>query len=430
MATNQALQARREAAVPRGIASMLPVFPDRAENSEIWDVEGRRLIDFAGGIAVLNTGHRHPRVLQAVRDQLDHYTHTCFQVLPYEPYIRLAERLNALAPSAAPNKTIFLTTGAEAVENAVKIAREYTKRPAVVAFSGGFHGRTLMTMSLTGKVKPYKVGGPFTPHIYHVPFPDAYRGVTVGASLAALDTLFRCDVDPSGVAAIIIEPVQGEGGFVVAPFDFLEQLRSLCNRHGIVLIADEVQSGFGRTGRLFAMEHSGVAPDLTTVAKSLAGGFPLSAVIGRAEIMDSVGPGGLGGTYAGSPVACAAANAVLDVIEDERLLDRAMVIGETIAGRMRTLAVRNLFSNIGEVRGLGAMIAVELVKDRTGREPAPELTAALVKAAAARGLVILACGVYGNVIRFLVPLTASDALVAEGLSVFEEALASVVTAEG
>lgn len=422
MTTNATLHARRETAVPRGVANLHPIYAARAENAELWDVEGKRYIDFAGGIAVLNTGHRHPKVLAAVRDQLDRQTHTCFQVLPYEPYIALAERLNALAPGEHAKKTIFLTTGAEAVENAVKIARQHTGRPGIIAFSGAFHGRTALTMAMTGKVAPYKVGGPFPSHVHHIPFPDAFRGVSVEQSLQMLELLFRSDLAPTEVAAIIVEPVQGEGGFYVAPQALLEGIRTICDQHGILLIADEIQTGFGRTGRMFGIEHSEIVPDLITVAKSLAGGFPLSAVIGRAEIMDSVAPGGLGGTYAGSPIACAAALAVLDVIEDEKLLERTQIIGETVVARLRSLANRNEFACIGEVRGLGAMVAMELVKDRIGCEPAAELTKTLVQEAGKRGLIILACGVYGNVIRFLMPLTATDATVQEGLDILERSL--------
>ena len=312
MTTNSELLARRNQAVARGVANMHNIYAERAENAEVWDVEGKRYIDFAGGIGVLNTGHRHPKVMAAVQAQIERYTHTCFQVLPYEPYVELAERLNKLAPGDGPNKTLFLTTGAEAVENAVKIARAHTGRSALIAFNGGYHGRTMMTLGLTGKVLPYKAGfGPFPAEIFHVPFPTDVHGITAEQSLAALQNIFKFDVEPARVAAIIIEPVQGEGGFYVAPFDFLRKLRSLCDEHGILLIADEVQAGAGRTGKFFAMEHSGVVPDLTTLAKSIAGGIPISAVVGRAEVMDSVAPGGLGGTYAGSPLGCAAALAVL-----------------------------------------------------------------------------------------------------------------------
>jgi 4-aminobutyrate aminotransferase/(S)-3-amino-2-methylpropionate transaminase len=421
MPTNADLARRRAAAIPRGVGNALQVYADRAANGEIWDVEGRRYIDFASGIAVLNTGHLHPRVQGAVAAQLARLSHACFQVTPYENYVALAERLNALAPGPGPWKTIFLTTGAEAVENAVKIARYHTGRPAVIAFGGGFHGRTLACMSLTGKVQPYKAGfGPMLPDVYHAPFPVEYHGISVAQSLAAIEQLFKADVDPQRVAAIIIEPVQGEGGFYPAPPAFLRALRELCDRHGIVFIADEIQSGFARTGRMFAIEHAGVVPDLITVAKSLAGGVPLSGVIGRADIMDAPPAGGLGGTYAGSPLGCAAGLAVLDVIESEDLCARAERQGAVLRARLEDL--RSRWSCIGDVRGLGAMVAMELVRDRRADAPDAELTRALVQAAGRRGLVLLSCGVYGNVIRFLAPLTLPDAQLAEGLAILEAAL--------
>ncbi|AIB14295.1 4-aminobutyrate aminotransferase (plasmid) [Azospirillum argentinense] len=427
--SNQSFQDRRNAAVPRGLANAMPVYVDRAENAELWDVEGNRFIDFAGGIAVLNTGHRHPKIIEAVKAQLDRFTHTCAMVTPYESFVTLAERLNALVPGSTPKKTAFFTTGAEAVENAVKIARAHTGRPGVIAFSGAFHGRTLLAMALTGKVVPYKVGfGPFPAEVYHAPFPNAYRGVSVQDSLKALEQLFKSDVDATRVAAIIVEPVQGEGGFNIAPPEFLQALRKICDDNGILLIIDEIQTGFARTGKMFAIEHSGVEPDLMTMAKSLAGGFPLSAVTGKAEIMDAPIPGGIGGTYAGSPLATTAALAVLDVIEEEKLIQRSNDLGERIAGRFRTMAQRNTLSVIGDVRNLGGMIAMELVKDRGTKEPAPELTKALVAKAAEKGLVLLSCGTYGNVIRILVPLTASDALVDEGLDIIERSLEELVSA--
>ncbi|KAA0680842.1 4-aminobutyrate--2-oxoglutarate transaminase [Azospirillum brasilense] len=427
--SNQSFQDRRNVAVPRGLANAMPVYVDRAENAELWDVEGNRFIDFAGGIAVLNTGHRHPKIIEAVKAQLDRFTHTCAMVTPYESFVTLAERLNALVPGSTPKKTAFFTTGAEAVENAVKIARAHTGRPGVIAFSGAFHGRTLLAMALTGKVVPYKVGfGPFPAEVYHAPFPNAYRGVSVKDSLTALEQLFKSDVDATRVAAIIVEPVQGEGGFNIAPPEFLQSLRKICDDNGILLIIDEIQTGFARTGKMFAIEHSGVEPDLMTMAKSLAGGFPLSAVTGKAEIMDAPIPGGIGGTYAGSPLATTAALAVLDVIEEEKLIQRSNDLGERIAGRFRTMAQRNTLSVIGDVRNLGGMIAMELVKDRGTKEPAPELTKALVAKAAEKGLVLLSCGTYGNVIRILVPLTASDALVDEGLDIIERSLEELVSA--
>ena len=425
MTTNAELQKLRETAVPRGVSNMLPVFTARASGAEQWDVEGKRYIDFAAGIAVLNTGHLHPTVKAAVAAQLEKFSHTCFQVTQYESYVRLADKLNRLAPGPTPKKTIFVTTGAEAVENAVKIARVYTKRSAVIAFSGGFHGRTMYTMGLTGKVAPYKAGfGAMPGEIYHLPFPAEYLGIPQSCSLHALETLFKADVEPSRVAAIIIEPVQGEGGFYAAPVEFLRELRRICTEHGILLIADEVQTGFARTGKMFAIEHAGIEPDLMTVAKSLAGGFPLAGVIGKAEIMDAPAPGGLGGTYAGSPISCAAALAVLEVIEKENLCSRANSIGGLMKQRLNGLRGKGL-SCVGDVRGLGAMIALELVKNGDVRQPDPDLTKALVQKAAANGLLILSCGTRANVIRFLVPLTASDALVGEGMDIFERSLLEV-----
>ena len=424
MTSNAELHNRRQQAVPRGVTNSLAVYAERASNAELWDVEGRRYIDFASGISVLNTGHVHPKVAQAIAAQLAKLTHTCFQVTPYESYIALAEQLNALAPGATPKKTIFLTTGAEAVENAVKIARFHTKRSAVIAFCGGFHGRTLACISLTGKVTPYKSGfGPMLPEVYHLPFPMPYHGVTVEDSFLALDRLFKATVDPARVAAIIIEPVQGEGGFYGAPPELLRRLRSLCDSHGIVLIVDEIQSGFGRTGRMFAVEHSGIEPDLITIAKSVAGGVPLAGVIGKAEIMDAPAPGGLGGTFAGSPLACAAGLAVLEVLREEQLLKRAQDIGRFMSSRLKGLQVR--FPCIGEVRGLGAMVAMELVKNARADAPDPELTKALVQAAGRHGLVLLSCGIYANVIRFLAPLTITDAVLKEGFHLLELALDEV-----
>jgi 4-aminobutyrate aminotransferase / (S)-3-amino-2-methylpropionate transaminase / 5-aminovalerate transaminase len=428
MSTNQELLARRQAAVPRGVSSATQIFAAKADNTELWDVEGKRYIDFAGGIGVLNSGHRHPKVLTAIRQQLERFTHSAFQVAPYEPYVALAEKLNRLAPCPGPNKTIFLTTGAEAIENAVKIARAATKRPAVIAFAGGFHGRTLMTLALTGKVDPYKKGfGPFPGDVYHVPYPNRFHGVEPEHSLEALELLFKADVEPGQVAAIIIEPVQGEGGFYIAPFEFLRELRRVCDRHGILLIADEIQCGFGRTGKMFALEHSGIKADLVVVAKSLAAGLPLSAVVGRAALMDAVDPGGLGGTYGGNPIACAAGLAVLEVFEEERLLERSAEIGERISRRMTELAASNRFSCIGEVRGLGGMVAIELVEDRTSNKPAPALTKRWAETCARNGLILLTCGVYGNVARILVPLTASDAVIDEGLAILERSLEQCVS---
>jgi 4-aminobutyrate aminotransferase len=425
--TNQDLLARRTKAVPRGVSNATAIYTQRAQNAEMWDVEGRRYIDFAAGIAVLNTGHNHPRVVAAVTEQLTRFSHTAFQVTPYETYIALAERLNALVPGPTPKKTLLVTTGAEATENAVKIARAYTKRPAIIAFVGGFHGRTMMGMALTGKVVPYKTGfGPFPGDVHHLPYPMAYHDVSEQDALDALERLFKADVDPASVAAIILEPVQGEGGFYIAPFGFLKALRKICDQHGILLVLDEVQTGFARTGTVFAHGQADVEADLVPMAKSLAGGFPLAAVTGKAEIMDAPGPGGLGGTYGGSPIACAAAHAVLDVIEDEGLCARAVTIGQRFTDRLLAMQNDPRFGCIGEVRGLGAMVAIELVKDRNPHKPDADLTKALVARAAEKGLILLSCGLYSNVIRFLVPLTASDALIDEGLDVLQASLAEVV----
>ena len=422
--TNAALMERRRAAIPRGVGQSHEVFIARGVNAEVWDVEGKRYIDFAGGIAVLNTGHCHPEIMQAVKDQIDLYTHTCFQVLAYEPYVELAERINALAPGNFAKKTMFLTTGAEAVENAIKIARSYTKRSAVIAFTSGYHGRTLLTLGLTGKVAPYKLGfGPFPSEIFHAQFPNAAHGVSVDDSIASIEGIFKNDVEASRVAAIIVEPVQGEGGFNVAPTEFLQRLRALCDQHGILMIADEIQTGAGRTGTWFAMEQSGVAPDMITMAKSMAGGYPISGVVGRAEVMDAPAAGGLGGTYAGSPIACAAALAVLDVFAKENLLERSCKLGAHMVSSLKTMAAKD--KRICDVRGLGAMVAIELCKAGDPDQPNADLAKALAAEATRRGLILLTCGTYGNVVRILVPLTASDAIVDEGLAIMEASLAAV-----
>lgn len=428
MSNNQDLHNRRNAALSKGMSTMLPVYVERGQNAELWDADGRRYIDFAGGIAVLNSGHMHPHVKAAVIKQLDAgFTHTCLMITPYRVAVELAEKLNALVPGATPKKTMLVTTGAEAVENAIKIARAYTGRSGVIAFGGGFHGRTYMAMALTGKVSPYKVGfGPFPGDVYHAPFPVTYHGVTTEHSLEALEHIFKCDIEPNRVAAIIVEPVLGEGGFYAAPPEFMKALRALCDKHGIVFVADEIQTGFARTGRMFAMEHYGVEPDLTTMAKSLAGGFPLAAVVGKAQIMDAPLTGGLGGTYAGSPVSCAAALAVLEVMEQEKLPARAVHVGDLITQRLRKL--QSQLTCVGEVRGLGAMVAMELVRNRDPHAPDADLTKALVQRAAANGLVLLSCGLYSNVIRILVPLTAPDALINEGLDVVEKSLREVLPA--
>jgi 4-aminobutyrate aminotransferase/(S)-3-amino-2-methylpropionate transaminase len=419
--TNAELMARRNAAVARGVGHTHHIFAARAENAEVWDVEGKRYIDFAGGIAVLNTGHRHPQVIAAVKAQLDHYTHTCFQVLAYEPYVELAEKLNALAPGDFAKKTLLLSSGAEALENAVKIARAHTRRPGVICFTGGYHGRTLMTLGMTGKVAPYKLGfGPFPGSVFHAQFPNALHGVSIDAAIASVESIFKNDIEATQVAAIVIEPVQGEGGFYVAPPAFMQRLRKLCDQHGILLVADEVQTGAGRTGTFFAMEQMGVAADIVTMAKSLAGGFPISAVVGRAEVMDAPAPGGLGGTYAGSPLGCAAALAVLDVFDKNKLLERSRAVGERLSAGLRAMATRH--KAIGDVRGLGAMVAIELFKNGDLHQPDAELAKAIVAEAARRGLILLSCGVYANVIRILVPLTASDALLDEGLGILAETI--------
>jgi len=416
VATNRELQAIRDAATPQGVGIQTRVYADKARNAEIWDVEGNRYIDLAVGIAVCNTGHNHPDVVNAVKAQLDRFSHTCFQVAPYDVYVKLAERLNEIAPGDTPKKSIFLTTGAEAVENTIKIARRYTGRTAVISFTGAFHGRTMMAMALTGKVMPYKQGfGPFPAEVYHVPFPIEYHGISVADSVAALDKLFKADVEPDRVAAIIVEPVQGEGGFYPAPEGFLLKLRDICDEHGIVLIADEIQTGFARTGKMFAVEHAGIEPDLITMAKGLAGGFPLSGVVGKAEIMDSIHPGGLGGTFGGSPIGCAAAHAVLDIIEKDDLCGRAEEIGEQI--RSWALELQSDTSCVGDIRINGAMSAIELVEDGAANSPAADLTRAVAAEAADRGVIILTCGVRGNVIRFLPPLTISEEMLAEALTI-------------
>ena len=416
MTTNKELLEIRENETPMGVGIQTAVFADRGRNAELWDVEGRRYIDMGMGIAVCNTGHNHPAVIGAVQKQLERFSHTCFQVAPYDVYVKLAERLNRLAPGDSRKKTLFLTTGAEAVENAVKIARRHTGRSGVIAFSGAFHGRTMMCMALTGKVVPYKAGfGPFPPEVYHVPFPIEYHGVSVEDSMTALHNLFKSDVEPARIAAVIVEPVQGEGGFYPAPPEFLQALRKICDEHGIVMIVDEIQSGFARTGTLFACEQAGIEPDLMPVAKALAGGFPLSGVIGKANIMDSVPPGGLGGTYGGSPVGCAAAHAVLDIIEQEDLCSKAQKIGATIGEWASKLQSET--DCLGDVRIMGAMCAIEFVRNGDPDQPDADLTKAIAADALADGVLLLTCGVRGNVIRFLPPLTIEAELLAEALEV-------------
>lgn len=426
MTDSRMLSSRKEAAVARGVSTR-GIYAVRAENAELWDADGRRYIDFAAGIAVNNTGHRHPKVMAAVAEQAQSFTHTCFHVAPYESYLRLAERLNAAAPGDFPKKTMLVTTGAEAVENAVKMARAYTGRSGVIAFSGAFHGRTLLGMALTGKVAPYKKGfGAMPAEVVHAPFPNEYHGVSEAQALADLERLFASSVDPERVAAIIVEPVQGEGGFNIAPFGFLRAVREICDRHGIVLIGDEVQAGIARTGKMFGFEYAGVAPDLVTMAKGLAGGFPLSAVTGRTEIVDAPGAGGLGGTYAGNPLAVAAANAVLDIVEEEALCLRAAEMGERIRARLEAISRRQGMECIGNVRGLGAMNAFELVTDRETRAPDAALTGRIVAEAETRGLILLSCGTRYNVIRLLPPLTTPWAQVDEALDIIEASIEAAV----
>ncbi|MEX3936783.1 4-aminobutyrate--2-oxoglutarate transaminase [Paraburkholderia phymatum] len=421
---NAELKSRKDAATPRGVGVMCDFYAARAENAELWDIEGRRVIDFAAGIAVCNTGHRHPKIVEAVRAQLDQFTHTAYQIVPYASYVELAEKINQRAPGDYPKKTAFFTTGAEAVENAIKIARAATGRPGVIAFTGAFHGRTMMGMALTGKVAPYKLSfGPFPADVFHAPFPNPLHGVTTADSLKAIEHLFKADIDPKRVAAIIFEPVQGEGGFYPAPAEFVRALRKLCNEHGILLIADEVQTGFARTGKLFAMHHYDVVPDLMTMAKSLAGGLPLSGVVGRADLMDAAAPGGLGGTYAGNPLAVAAAHAVLSIIDEEQLCERAVELGDRLKGRLT--ALQKEVPQMADVRGPGGMVAVEFCKPGTS-EPDADFTKRVQTRALERGLLLLVCGVYSNVIRFLFPLTIQDAVFDEALAILEDALKETV----
>lgn len=417
---NNELHQRRLQATPRGIGVMCGFYAEKAENATLWDVEGNEVIDFAAGIAVLNTGHRHPKIVAAVEKQLQAFTHTAYQIVPYESYVSLAERINERVPVEGPAKTAFFSTGAEALENAVKIARAYTKRPGVITFGGGFHGRTYMTMALTGKVAPYKIGfGPFPGSIFHAQFPNALHGVSTEDAMKSLDRIFKTDIAPDQVAAILLEPVQGEGGFNIAPDDFMQALRKLCDTHGILLITDEVQSGFARTGKLFAVEHYSVKPDLITMAKSLAGGLPLSAVAGRAEVMDAPAPGGLGGTYAGNPLAVAAAHAVMDVIEEENLCERANHLGKHLV-EVLTKAKADC-PYIADIRAQGSMVAVEFNDPQSG-EPSAEFTKQVQDKALAAGLLLLSCGVYGNVIRFLYPLTIPEVQFRKALDIIYQSL--------
>jgi 4-aminobutyrate aminotransferase/(S)-3-amino-2-methylpropionate transaminase len=424
MTTNEELQQRKDKVVARGFSNLIPVFADHARNAEIWDVEGRRFIDFAGGIAVTGCGHSNPTITAAVKEQLDRFSHTCAMVTPYDSMIRLAERLTEISPAAGAKKVTFVTTGAEAVENSIKIARAATGRRGVIAFQGGFHGRTIFALGLTGKNHPYKtLFGPFPNEIFHAPFPIPYHGVTVESSLSAIEAIFASDIAAHDVAAIIVEPVLGEGGYYPAPSEFLQALRRVCDEHGIVLIADEIQTGFARTGKMFCIEHAGVEPDLMTLAKGLAGGFPLAAVVGRAEIMDAPHPGGLGGTYAASPLGCVAGLAVLDMIAERDLVRRAQQIGALFGRRIGELQ-REFPLCIGDIRAeRGAMVAIELVKDNDADQPNTELARTLVAAAARNGLLILSCGIRGNVVRFMPALTITDELISEGLDILKACLA-------
>lgn len=419
---NAEVSKRRDDAIARGVGMMTQVYAERAQNAEIWDIEGNRYIDFAAGIAVVNTGHCHPKIIAAVEKQVKSFTHTCHQVVPYENYIALAERLNEKAPGNFEKKTVFVTTGAEAVENAIKIARSATGRPAVIAFGGGFHGRTFMGMSLTGKVEPYKKGfGAMMPDVFHVPFPIDLHGISTEQSLGALTKLFKADLDPGRVAAIIIEPVQGEGGFYQAPADLMRGLRALCDEHDILMIVDEVQTGFARTGHLFAMDGYDVVPDITTMAKGLAGGLPLAAVTGRADLMDAASPGGLGGTYAGNPLGIAAAHAVLDIIEEEDLCARANELGSRLKQRLEQ--IRQSTPQMVDVRGPGFMVAAEF-NTADGSAPDADFANRVRAEALSRNLILLTCGVYGNVVRFLAPITIPDDVFAEGMDILEASIAA------
>ncbi|MBH3430453.1 4-aminobutyrate--2-oxoglutarate transaminase [Pseudomonas alkylphenolica] len=422
--TNESLMQRRVAAVPRGVGQIHPIFADSAKNATVTDVEGREFIDFAGGIAVLNTGHVHPKVIAAVEAQLHKLTHTCFQVLAYEPYVEVCEKINARVPGDFAKKTLLVTTGSEAVENAIKIARAATGRAGVIAFTGAYHGRTMMTLGLTGKVVPYSAGMGLMPGgIFRALYPNELHGVSIDDSIASIERIFKNDAEARDIAAIILEPVQGEGGFYVAPKEFMKRLRALCDQHGILLIADEVQTGAGRTGTFFAMEQMGVAPDLTTFAKSIAGGFPLAGVCGKAEYMDAIAPGGLGGTYAGSPIACAAALAVMEVFEEEKLLERSQAVGERLVTGLRKIQDKHPI--IGEVRALGSMIAIEVVEKAGSLAPNAAAVASVVAKARDKGLILLSCGTYGNVLRILVPLTSPDEQLDKGLAIIEECFAEL-----
>ena len=423
MRTNQEIELRRDHAVARAIAYSSTFIADKAQNAEIWDVEGKRYIDFCGGIGCQNVGHRHEKVVMAIKGQLDKLTHTCFQVTPYESYIELAERLNSVYPGDFEKKSMFFSAGGEAVENAVKVARYHTKRPALITFTNGYHGRSYMGMALSARMVPFKQGfGPFPGEIYRLPFPDKFRGITLEDTKLAFETLFRSDCPPDQIAGIFVEPVQGEGGYNIATSEFIEFLRELCDEHNIVLIADEIQSGIGRTGKMFAMEHFGVDPDLTCVGKSIGGGLPISGIVGKASVIDTVPPGGLGGTFGGNPMACAAALAVFEVIESENLLEKGTKIGAIIDKRLTEMSLKNSLKSIGDVRGLGCMNAIELVKDRDTLEPDGEMAAKVAKVALEKGLILVTAGPTRNVIRILVPLSADILVIQEGLDILETSL--------
>lgn len=423
MRTNQDIELRRDQAVAKAIAYSSTFIADKAQNAEVWDVEGKRYIDFCGGIGCQNVGHRHEKIVSAIKAQLDTLTHTCFQVTPYESYIELAEKLNSVYPGDFEKKSMFFSAGGEAVENAVKVARYYTKRPALITFTNGYHGRSYMGMALSARMVPFKQGfGPFPGEIYRLPFPDSFRGITLEDTKLAFETLFRSDCPPDQIAGIFVEPVQGEGGYNIATLDFIEFLRDLCDKYNIVLIADEIQSGIGRTGKMFAMEHFEIFPDLTCVGKSIGGGLPISGVVGKASVIDTVPPGGLGGTFGGNPMACAAALAVFEVIESENLLQKGIKIGDLIDKRLTEMSLKNSLKSIGDVRGLGCMNAIELVKDRISLEPDGEMAARVAKIALEKGLILVTAGPTRNVIRILVPLSADVRVIQEGLDILEASL--------
>ena len=426
MNTNSEFDVRRNKAVARAVGYTSTFTAARAENAEVWDVEDKRYIDFCGGIGCQNVGHRHPKVVAAIENQLGQLTHTCFQISPYKSYIELAERINAVSPGDFVKKSLFFSSGGEAVENAIKIARYYTRKPAIITFTNGYHGRSYMGIGLSSRMSPFKEGfRPFPTEIYRMPFPDDYHGVSREDAIRGIETLLKSDADADSIGAVIFEPVQGEGGYNIADGEFLRWIRDFCEQNNIVLIADEIQTGCGRSGKMFACEHFDLVPDLTCIGKSIGGGLPLSGVVGRADIIDSVPPGGLGGTFGGNPLGCAAALAVLDVIAEENLLDRGLELGARIGKRFATMASSDEFFCVGDARGLGAMNAIEIVKDRASRKPDRELTAAIISAALEQGLILIGAGPERNVIRVLVPLTAPFELIDEGLDILESAIRSI-----